>query len=282
MPSESTHHFLRTHTCQVMGILNVTPDSFSDGGLYTDVDTAAAHALAMVKQGATVIDVGAESTRPGSQAVSAELQIQRAVPVIRRIVAHASVAVSMDTCDPVVARAAIGAGASVINDITALGSDGMAECAAEFGVPIVLMHMQGSPGTMQIAPEYQDVVAEVLAFLLQRARKAQQAGVARSNIWIDPGIGFGKTLDHNLALLREIGQFVDTGYPVLVGASRKRMLADLTGRTDPKDRIYGTNATVAHCASKGVGCVRVHDVAPAIDTIKIIEAINQQPITNNQ
>ncbi|NQV31530.1 MAG: dihydropteroate synthase [Phycisphaeraceae bacterium] len=262
-----------------MGILNVTPDSFSDGGLYTEADTAVAHALAMVKQGATVIDVGAESTRPGSEPVSAERQIQRAVPVIQRIVEEASVAVSMDTCDPKVAKAAIGAGASVINDITALGSDGMAECVAESGVPIVLMHMQGSPGTMQIAPEYQDVVAEVLAFLLHRAHQAEQVGVARSDIWIDPGIGFGKTLAHNLALLRHIDRFVETGYPVLVGASRKRMLADLTGRADPKDRIYGTNATVAHCVSKGVSCVRVHDVAPAIDTIKIIEAINQQPIT---
>jgi dihydropteroate synthase len=264
-----------------MGILNVTPDSFSDGGFYTEVDTAVTHALAMTAQGATLIDVGAESTRPGSRAVSAKAQIQRAVPVIERLVQETSVAVSMDTCDVAVAKVALGAGASVINDITALGSDGMAECVAESGVPIILMHMQGTPGTMQSTPEYQDVVEEVLAFLLDRARKAEQAGVARSRIWIDPGIGFGKTLAHNLALLRHIDRFVETGYPVLVGASRKRMLADLTGRADPEDRLYGTNATVAHCVSQGVSCVRVHDVAPAIDTIKIIEAINSKRTPNN-
>ncbi|MCF7972703.1 MAG: dihydropteroate synthase [Phycisphaerae bacterium] len=264
-----------------MGILNVTPDSFSDGGLYVDGDTAVAHALDMVKQGASIIDVGAESTRPGSEAVRADLQIQRAVPVIERLVQEAAVPVSVDTCDVGVARAALTAGATVINDITALGKEGMAELAAEFHSPVILMHMQGTPASMQCAPAYQDVVAEVLDFLLQRAEKAERAGVARSDIWIDPGIGFGKTLEHNLALLREIDRFVDTGYPVLVGTSRKRFIADLTGRSEPRDRIHGTMATVAYCISKGVNCVRVHDVSPAVDTIKIIQAIDQQPTTNN-
>jgi dihydropteroate synthase len=258
-----------------MGILNVTPDSFSDGGLYTDVETAVAHAKAMVRQGATIIDVGAESTRPGSDPVSAEAQIQRAVPVITRLVQELSVAVSIDTSDVAVARAAILAGASVVNDITALASHGMAELVAEFGVPVVLMHMQGVPTTMQSDPTYGDVVTEVLDFLVQRANKAQQAGVAQSDIWIDPGIGFGKRLTHNLTLLREIEQFVATGYPVLVGTSRKRFIADLTGKADAKDRVFGTTATVAHCVAKGVGCVRVHDVGPAADTIKIIQAINE-------
>jgi dihydropteroate synthase len=162
----------------------------------------------------------------------------------------------------------------VINDITALASKGMAELAAEFHVPVILMHMQGTPASMQCAPRYQDVVSEVLSFLLYRAEKAENAGVAKSDIWIDPGIGFGKALEHNLALLREIARFVETGYPVLVGTSRKRFIADLTGRADPRDRIYGTVATVAYCTSQGVNCVRVHDVSPAVDTIKIIQAIN--------
>ncbi|MCP4451187.1 MAG: dihydropteroate synthase [Planctomycetes bacterium] len=262
-----------------MGILNVTPDSFSDGGLYTEVDTAVAHALAMIQQGATLIDVGAESTRPGSEAVPAETQIQRAVPLIECLVQASVVPVSIDACDATVARAALTAGASVINDITALSSDAMVEVVAEFRVPVILMHMQGTPGTMQQTPEYEDVVAEVRAFLLHRAKKAEQAGVAKADIWLDPGIGFGKTLEHNLALLRGIDQLVETGYPVLVGASRKRMLAQLTGRTDPQDRVHGTLATVSHCVARGVSCVRVHDVAPAMDTIKITTAINQ--ITNN-
>lgn len=257
-----------------MGILNVTPDSFSDGGLYTDVDIAVAHAKDMVKQGAAIVDVGAESTRPGSKAVTADEQIERAIPVIERL-AKASVPVSVDTSDVAVAEAALTAGACVINDITALASEGMAELAAEYHVPVILMHMQGTPGTMQNAPEYGDVVSEVLAFLRDRAGKAEQAGVPKSDIWIDPGIGFGKTLDHNLALLRHIEKFVETGYPVLVGTSRKRMFAQLTGRTDPGDRLHGTLATVAHCAAKGVSCVRVHDVGPALDTIKVIEAINR-------
>ncbi len=258
-----------------MGVLNVTPDSFSDGGLYTDVDSALAHALAMIQQGATLIDVGAESTRPGSHAVGAEAQIQRAVPVIERLVQETSMPVSIDTCDAKVARAALMAGASVVNDITALGSDAMVELVTELRVPVILMHMQGTPGTMQQAPGYQDVVAEVKTFLLQRAQRAEQAGVARSDVWIDPGIGFGKTLQHNLALLRDIDQLVETGYPVLVGPSRKRFIADLTGQIEPGNRIHGTLATVAHCVAKGVSCVRVHDVAPAMDTIKIIQAINQ-------
>jgi len=265
-----------------MGILNVTPDSFSDGGLYTEVGSAVAHALDMVEQGASIIDIGAESTRPGSKPVTAEQQINRAVPIIEQLVKETCVPVSIDTCDVTVARAALASGATVINDITALGSEGMAKLAEEFHAPVILMHMQGTPGTMQAAPEYEDVVSDVLAFLLQRANRAEQAGLARSQIWIDPGIGFGKTLEHNIMLLQQIGRFVETGYPVLVGTSRKRMLADLTGRTDPQDRVHGTNATVAHCVAKGVSCVRVHDVAPAMDTIKIIEAINQQPTTNNQ
>jgi dihydropteroate synthase len=226
--------------------------------------------------------VGAESTRPGSEAVSAEAQIQRAVPVIERLVKATSIPVSIDTCDATVARAALMAGASVINDITALGSDTMVDLVAAHRVPVILMHMQGTPGSMQQAPAYQDVVAEVKAFLLHRAQTAEQAGVARSHIWIDPGIGFGKTLAHNLALLRDIDQLVETGYPVLVGSSRKRFIADLTGRVEPTERIHGTMATVAHCAARGVSCVRVHDVASAIDTIKIIQAINEQPTTNNE
>lgn len=258
-----------------MGILNVTPDSFSDGGLYTDADKAVAHAKAMIEQGANIIDVGAESTRPGSKPVCADEQIRRAVPVIERLVHETTVPVSIDTFDVTVARAALTAGASVINDITALGTSGMAEMAAEFQVPVILMHMQGTPASMQQQPHYQDVVGEVLAFLLERAHKAEKAGLLKSDIWIDPGIGFGKSLEHNLTLLREIKRFVQTGYPVLVGTSRKRMIADLTGQTDPQARIHGTTATVAHCVAQGVAAVRVHDVQPAIDTVQVIQAISQ-------
>ena len=258
----------------VMGVLNVTPDSFSDGGLYFDVDAAVAHGLEMVEQGAAMLDVGGESSRPGSARVSTEEQIRRAIPVIKQLAGQVSVPISIDTYRPDVAAAALDAGASMVNDITALADEKMVRLVAERGPAIVLMHMQGTPETMQSDPHYENVTQEVLDFLLERACRAEAAGITRDRICLDPGIGFGKTTAHNLQLLREIDQFVATGYTVLIGTSRKRFIGQITGRTEPSDRIHGTGATIAHCAARGVAIVRVHDVSAAVDVVKMIRAIN--------
>jgi len=259
----------------VMGILNVTPDSFSDGGEFFDTDKAVAHGVKMASEAAAIIDVGAESTRPGSEAVPPAEQITRAVPVIKSLRERINVPISIDTYNYEVADAALKAGASIINDITALSDERVAQLAAQKQVPVVLMHMQGTPATMQKSPHYDDVVGEVLDFLLSRAHKAQQWGIAKERIFIDPGIGFGKTLEHNLLLLKNIDKFVATGYRVLVGASRKRFIAELTGKQRPSDRIFGTAATVALCAAAGVSIIRVHDVAKMVDVVKVTEAVKR-------
>lgn len=257
-----------------MGILNVTPDSFSDGGRFLDVGAAIDHGLEMARAGAAIIDIGPESSRPGSESVSTSDQIDRAIPVIEALAAETSAVISIDTPNPEVAAAAIRAGANMINDITALADDKMAALAAESQVPVVLMHMQGTPQTMQKGPQYGDVVAEVLDFLLNRASRAKASGIARDMIFIDPGIGFGKTGEHNLRLLKNIDKFVETGYHVLVGASRKRFIGLITGKEKPADRIFGTAATVAMCASAQVSVVRVHDVGQMLDVVKICNAVN--------
>jgi dihydropteroate synthase len=259
--------------CLVMGVLNVTPDSFSDGGQFLDTDAAVAHGLQMVADGAAVLDIGGESTRPGSEPVPAVEQIGRVVPVIETLSRQIEIPISIDTKDARAAQAALEAGASIINDITALSDEGMAALAAESQVPVVLMHMQGTPSTMQKAPSYDDVVGEVMHFLLERARHAESFGIPSDRIVIDPGIGFGKTLEHNLALLKYIDRFVATGYRVLVGTSRKRFLGALTGREEPRDRIFGTAATVALCAAAGVSIVRVHDVAAMRDVVRVTGAV---------
>ncbi|MHC4115905.1 MAG: dihydropteroate synthase [Planctomycetota bacterium] len=259
--------------CLVMGILNVTPDSFSDGGEFFETGQAVEHGLQMVEDGAAIIDVGGESTRPGSASVSAGEQIARVVPVIEGLSAKADVSISIDTCDFDVARAALDAGAAILNDITALGDERIGELAAEKQVPVVLMHMRGTPETMQIEPRYDDVVAEVLDFLLDRAERAERMGVARNMIFIDPGIGFGKTLEHNLLLLRNIDKFVVSGYRLLVGTSRKSFIGKITGREGPAERIYGTASTVALCAAAGVSIVRVHDVAEMMDVVTVANRI---------
>ncbi len=255
--------------CLVMGILNVTPDSFSDGGEFLDADRAVKHGLQMVEDGAAIIDVGGESTRPGSASISALEQIERVVPVIEALSARTDVPISVDTYEFEVADAALDAGAGMINDITALGDERIAELAAERQVPVVLMHMRGTPAIMQDEPRYDDVVAEVLDFLLVRAERAERLGVPEDMIFIDPGIGFGKTLEHNLLLLKHIDKFVATGYRVLVGTSRKSFIGKITGREDPSERIYGTAATVALCAAAGVSIVRVHDVAEMVDVAAV-------------
>ena len=260
--------------CLLMGILNVTPDSFSDGGLFLDRDKAVAQGLAMVEQGAAVIDVGAESSRPGSAAVSAEEQIRRAIPVIERLVQRTEVPISIDTGNASVARAALEAGATLVNDITALSDESMPALVAQAEAPVVLMHMQGVPSTMQKAPSYDDVVEEVLGYLLDRAREAEDHGIRPERIILDPGIGFGKTFQHNIALLQHIDKFVLSGYRCLVGTSRKSLIGQLTGKPRPADRLLGTAATVAHCAARGVSLVRVHDVDEMVDVIKVIQAIS--------
>jgi len=259
--------------CLLMGILNVTPDSFSDGGQFFETDKAVERGLKMAGEGAAIIDVGAESTRPGAKSVSADKQIRRAIPVIKKLSKKVNVPISIDTYNYEVACVAMDAGAAMINDITALTDERMGKLAAEREVPVVLMHIQGTPATMQIEPKYKNVVDEVLKFLVERAKRAEKFGIKRERIFIDPGIGFGKTAEHNLEILRGIGRFVESGYRVLVGTSRKAFLGKITGRENPAERIFGTAATVALCAAAGVSIVRVHDVVEMVDVVKVINAV---------
>lgn len=262
-----------SHGPLVMGIVNVTPDSFSDGGLYLDAGRAAAHGVEMAAGGAAMLDVGAESTRPGSRPVPAEEQIRRAVPVIERLVKEAGVPVSIDTRDPRVAQAAADAGAAILNDITALTDDRMKEVAVREGMAAVLMHMQGTPETMQREPSYGDVVAEVADYLVRRAKEAQAAGLPAGWIILDPGIGFGKAMEHNLSLLKHLDAFAGLGYRLLVGASRKGFIGRLTGREQAAERTFGTAATVALAVSRGAHVLRVHDAAEMVDVVKVAWAV---------
>jgi dihydropteroate synthase len=260
-------------SCLIMGVLNVTTDSFSDGGQFFEPEKAIEHGLKMAADGAAIIDIGGESTRPGSEPVSPEQQIKRVVPVIKALSKKITVPISIDTYSIEVAKAALDAGAAMINDITALSDERMGQLAAKQQVPVVLMHMQGTPQTMQIEPKYDDVVGEVRQFLLERAERAEQFGILKERIFIDPGIGFGKTLEHNILLLRNIDKFIATGYRVLVGTSRKSFIGKLTGKENPAERIFGTAATVALCVTAGVSIVRVHDVAEMADVIKVTQAV---------
>jgi dihydropteroate synthase len=260
--------------CLLMGVLNITPDSFSDGGKFFGRDKAIKQGLQMAEDGAAIIDVGPESTRPGAKSVSADEQIKRAIPVIEKLAKKTKVCISIDTTNYEVAKAALDAGANIINDITALADQRMAKLAVERKVPVILMHMQGTPRTMQVKPKYKDVVAEVLKFLLDRAKQAEKLGIPKQRIFIDPGIGFGKTVEHNLKLLANLDKFVKTGFRVLVGPSRKWFIGKLTGKENPADRIFGTAAAVALCAASSVSIIRVHDVAEMADVIKIVQAIN--------
>jgi dihydropteroate synthase len=264
--------------CIVMGVLNVTPDSFSDGGEFLDTQKAVEHGLKMASEGAAIIDVGGESTRPGAELVSTKQQIERVLPVIQSLYQKINVPISIDTYNVEVAEAALDSGAAIINDITALSDERMAALAAGHDVPVVLMHKQGTPATMQTEPKYDDAVGEVLEFLLNRAKRAEQFGIPRQRIFIDPGIGFGKTLEHNLLLLKNIDKFVDTDYRVLIGPSRKSFIGGITGRKNPAERIFGTAATVALCAAAGVSIVRVHDVAEMMDVVKITNAVEKSGI----
>jgi dihydropteroate synthase len=227
----------------------------------------------MADEGAAIIDIGGESTRPGSELVSAEEQVRRVVPVIEALCGKIDVPISIDTYDYDVAQEALEAGAGMINDITALRDERMRELAAENDVPVILMHMQGTPATMQMEPKYKDVVGEVLQFLVDQAQQAEKTGLSKEKIFIDPGIGFGKTLEHNLQLLANIEKFVTSGYRVLLGTSRKSFIGKIIDREKPAERVFGTAATVALCVTSGVSIVRVHDVAQMLDVVKVMKTI---------
>lgn len=259
----------------LVGILNVTPDSFSDGGDFLDPEMAAARAGTMLDEGAEIIDVGGESTRPGSDPVSQEEEVSRVVPVIEKILSERPDAIlSIDTYRAATAGAALEAGAQIVNDVTALREDPrMAGVVADARCPVVLMHMLGEPKTMQRDPRYEDVVREVRDFLLERAEQAIAAGVEPENIILDPGIGFGKTLEHNLALLRRLGSIVDLGFPVLVGASRKRFIGGITGIEEARDRVSGTVAANVMAYERGATFFRVHDVRANREALAVARAV---------
>jgi dihydropteroate synthase len=258
---------------RVVGIVNVTPDSFSDGGQHDSLDKAYAHALKLVEEGADMLDIGGESTRPGADDVSAEDEIRRVVPLIERLAAATTVPLSIDTSKPEVMRAAVGAGAGMINDVFALRREGALNTAAELRVPVCLMHMQGEPRSMQEAPDYDDVVGEVHRFLTDRLFSCELAGIDRKRVLVDPGFGFGKNLDHNLALLRATARFAELGAGAHVGVSRKSMIGAMTGRTDPAARVHGSVAAALIAVQRGAIMVRVHDVGPTVDALAVWAAV---------
>ena len=258
----------------LVGVLNATPDSFSDGGRHLDPARAAEAAAAMVAEGAAMLDLGAESTRPGATPVPEDEELARLLPVLAAVRAAVRVPLSVDTTKAVVARRALDAGADVVNDVSAGRLDpGMLPLCAAAGVPVILMHMQGTPATMQETPQYTDVVAEVTAFLGARARAAEAAGVAPDAILVDPGIGFGKTVAHNCALVRRLDVVAALGYPVLVGVSRKGFIGQLLGGRGTGSRLFGTAAAVALAVAGGARLVRVHDVGPMRDVVRVAEGV---------
>ena len=260
---------------KVMGIVNVTPDSFSDGGRYLDPEAGLAHARRLIAAGADILDIGAESTRPGAEPVGEDEEIARAVPLIAAIRAESRVAISIDTMKPRVARAAAAAGASIWNDVAALRfSPDAPQVAAELGCEVVLMHMKGAPKTMLDDPRYDDVVAEVVAFLAARSEAAVAAGIAREKIWLDPGIGFAKTTAHNLTLTARLGALVDLGFPVLYAASRKRLIQGVdAAAVEADDRLGGSLALALEGARRGARMVRVHDVCETVQALKLQAAV---------
>lgn len=265
-------HTLNLDIPVVMGVLNVTPDSFSDGGRFIELPAALDQAERLAAEGAAIIDIGGESTRPGAPSVEIEEEMRRVIPVIERLVGRLALPVSVDTSKPEVMRAAIAAGASMINDVTALRAPGAIEAVAESDVALCLMHMQGEPRTMQNAPRYTDVLAEVRDFLRGRVACCVKAGIAVSRLVIDPGFGFGKTLEHNLELLRRLPELAADGYPVMAGLSRKSMIGKLTGRADG-ERLGGSLALATLAVLSGARIIRAHDVAPTVDAIRIVTAI---------
>ena len=266
---------LRLSRPAVMGVLNVTPDSFSDGGRFAVAEAAVRHALRMADEGAAIIDIGGESTRPGAEPVNEQEELDRVVPVIEAIRRELDIPVSVDTSKPAVMRAAADAGADMINDVYALRGEGALETAVELQKPVCLMHMQGEPRTMQDEPKYTDVVADVTQFLAQRVQQCIAAGVAGDLIIIDPGFGFGKTPAHNIELLANLRQLLDVGPPVLIGVSRKATLGAITGR-DVRSRLAASLAAAVLAVNAGASIVRVHDVAETVDALRVATTIIEQ------
>ena len=257
----------------VMGIVNVTPDSFSDGGRFLDAEKAIEHAKRLAKEGADIIDVGGESTRPGSDPVTLEEEMRRVIPVIEGIAKEVKIPISIDTCKSGVAKAALDRGASIINDISALRFDSkIADVAVEHDVPMVLMHMKGTPKVMQLNPSFHSVMDEIKEFMRDRVEFAVFKGVARDGIIIDPGIGFGKTTEHNYEIIRKLGELKELGMPILIGTSRKSFIGNTLG-LDVDERLEGTLATITMCIMNGADIVRVHDVKEAMRTVRMTDAI---------
>lgn len=260
----------------IMGIVNVTPDSFSDGGDHPDCASAFDHAMQLIDEGADILDIGGESTRPGASPVSGEEELARVIPLIEKLATQTNCVISIDTSKPEVMHAAINAGAGMINDVYALRHEGALDAAAALKVPVVLMHMQGEPRTMQTMPVYNDVVADVHRFLAERLFAAEMSGIQRKNIILDPGFGFGKTAQDNWKLLAALDRFTDFGLPVLAGLSRKRSIGEATGHDDPKLRVYGSVAAHLLAVQGGANIVRVHDVAATRDALKILQMVRGQ------
>lgn len=264
---------LKLDRARVVGILNVTPDSFSDGGSYASLDAAVAHGLRMVEEGADMLDIGGESTRPGANDVSVEEELSRVVPVLQQLAAKTTVPLAIDTSKPEVMRAAVAAGAGMINDVYALRREGALDAVAELGVPVCLMHMLGEPRSMQDDPHYDDVVGEVHRFLTDRLFACEMSGIDRRKVMVDPGFGFGKTLEHNLALLRALERFANLGSGVYAGLSRKSMIGAMTGRKVPAERAAGSVAAALVAVQRGARMVRVHDVAATVDALAVWHAV---------
>lgn len=273
MKIKARDRVLDLKTPKVMGILNVTPDSFSDGGKWDHVDKALEHATLMVKQGATIIDIGGESTRPGAKAVPLEEELKRVIPAVEAISKNLDVMISIDTSQPIVMQEAVKAGAHIWNDIRALRLEGALEMAASLQVPVILMHMQGDPKTMQVNPHYTDVVKEVKEFLLQRVEDALKAGIKKENIILDLGFGFGKSPKHNYQLLDHMQEFVDLGYPVLSALSRKSMIGAATQIEEPNQRVVGSVAGALLSIERGAQLVRVHDVEETRQAFDVYKAM---------
>lgn len=265
---------LRLDRPRVVGILNLTPDSFSDGGAHAGVEEAVAHGLRMTEEGADMLDIGGESTRPGAAEVPLDEELRRVLPVIEQLIARTTLPIAIDTSKPEVMRAAVAAGAGMINDVYALRRDGALDAAAELGVPVCLMHMQGEPRGMQSDPHYDDVVGEVHRFLTDRLFACEMAGIDRRKVMLDPGFGFGKTLEHNVALLCALERFANLGSGVYVGLSRKAMIGTLTGRTLSTDRAAGSAAAALIAVQRGARMVRVHDVAVTVDALAVWQAVH--------
>ena len=269
---------LRLDRPRVVGIVNVTPDSFSDGGEHATTQSAIAHGLKLAEEGADALDIGGESTRPGADAVSLEEELRRVIPVVEALARQTTLPISIDTSKPEAMRAAVAAGAGMVNDVYALRREGALEAAASLGVPVVLMHMLGEPRSMQDAPRYDDVVADVHRFLAERIFAAEMAGIAKKNIVVDPGFGFGKTVEHNLLLLAQLERFRELGVPILAGLSRKKTIGALTGRDDPRQRVHGSVAAHLIAAQRGAMLLRVHDVGATIDALKVWNAVAALPM----